>query len=94
MLIHEVYGRPSPDVLQAIDEPAESSAGQLWLPAVVGAAEHGPKQGALEEPIAPRRYQAAFPLQGPGRYRAVVSGSDGRGGEHRGFAGFAVPFSQ
>lgn len=33
--IDDIYGRPSRDVLQAIDEQADSSAGQVWLRAVV-----------------------------------------------------------
>ena len=33
--IDDIFGRPSPDVLHAIDKPAESSAGQLWLRAAV-----------------------------------------------------------
>lgn len=33
--IAAIYGRPSQSVLQAIDEPAESSTGKLWLRAVV-----------------------------------------------------------
>lgn len=33
--VEDIYGRRSQDVLHDIDEPAESSAGQFWLPAVV-----------------------------------------------------------
>lgn len=61
----------------------------------------GPRGEAVEialKQIAPRRYQAVFPLWGKGRYQVAVAGigADGEGGKPRNeqaFGGFVVPYS-
>jgi len=45
------------------------------------------------EQVAPRRYEVRFPLEGVGRYRAMVAAADAPP-EEREHTGFAVPFSQ
>ncbi len=61
----------------------------------------GPRGEAIEialKQVAPRRYQAAFPLWGKGRYQVAVAGlgMNGDGGKPRSeqaFGGFVVPYS-
>lgn len=48
--------------------------------------------GVALKQVAPRRYQAEFPLWGRGRYQVTVSGV-GPGRNERAFGGFVVPYS-
>lgn len=52
----------------------------------------GTRELRLEQ-VAPRRYEVRFPLEGVGRYRAMVAAS-GAPPTQREHTGFAVPFSQ
>ena len=61
----------------------------------------GPRNEAIDLPlkqIAPRRYQAEFPLWGKGRYQVSVAGlapsaGGGKPRSEQAFGGFAVPYS-
>ena len=59
----------------------------------------GPREQTVTVPlkqIAPRRYQASFPLWGKGRYQVMAAGTGSAGGKERNetaLAGFAVPYS-
>lgn len=59
----------------------------------------GPRGESITVPlrqIAPRRYQAQFPLWGKGRYQVMTAGTGSIAGRERNeqaFAGFAVPYS-
>ncbi len=35
LAINTIYGKPKPDITQAIDDPADSHANEIWLPGVV-----------------------------------------------------------
>jgi len=59
----------------------------------------GPRGDTITAPlkqIAPRRYQATFPLWGKGRYQVMAAGTGSAGGKERNeqaLGGFAVPYS-
>lgn len=59
----------------------------------------GPRGETVTVPlkqIAPRRYQATFPLWGKGRYQVMAAGTGSAGGKERNeqaIGGFAVPYS-
>jgi hypothetical protein len=59
----------------------------------------GPRGESITVPvkqIAPRRYQATFPLWGKGRYQVMAAGTGSAGGKERSeqaLGGFAVPYS-
>jgi uncharacterized membrane protein/Mg-chelatase subunit ChlD len=59
----------------------------------------GPRNETVTVPlkqIAPRRYQATFPLWGKGRYQVMAAGTGSAGGKERSeqaLGGFAVPYS-
>ncbi|MEQ1858655.1 MAG: VWA domain-containing protein [Chthoniobacteraceae bacterium] len=59
----------------------------------------GPRGETITVPlrqIAPRRYQAVFPLWGKGRYQVMAAGTGSAGGKERNeqaLGGFAVPYS-
>ena len=59
----------------------------------------GPRGESVTLPlkqVAPRRYQANFPLWGKGRYQVMVAGSGSAGGKERNeqaLGGFSVPYS-
>jgi hypothetical protein len=59
----------------------------------------GPRGDTVTVPlkqIAPRRYQATFPLWGKGRYQVMAAGTGSAGGRERNeqaLGGFAVPYS-
>jgi len=59
----------------------------------------GPRGETVTVPlkqIAPRRYQATFPLWGKGRYQVMTAGTGSAGGKERNeqaLGGFAVPYS-
>jgi uncharacterized membrane protein/Mg-chelatase subunit ChlD len=59
----------------------------------------GPRDETLTVPlkqIAPRKYQATFPLWGKGRYQVMAAGTGSAGGKERSeqaIGGFAVPYS-
>jgi uncharacterized membrane protein/Mg-chelatase subunit ChlD len=59
----------------------------------------GPRNETVTVPlkqVAPRRYQATFPLWGKGRYQVMAAGTGSAGGKERNeqaLGGFAVPYS-
>jgi Ca-activated chloride channel homolog len=59
----------------------------------------GPRNETVTLPlkqVAPRRYQATFPLWGKGRYQVMAAGTGSAGGKERNeqaLGGFAVPYS-
>jgi uncharacterized membrane protein len=59
----------------------------------------GPRGEAITVPlkqVAPRRYQASFPLWGRGRYQVMTAGTGSAGGKERNeqaLGGFSVPYS-